>query len=139
MTFESDEEEEILKYSDTQERASIFYPEEENKRLEDSGGDGDDEGDGGENNSMSRKKGSVKQKGSKKGKGKKRGVNVNKGRLSLQIAGYSGKQNLTASEIVAFIPLSKIKVAARRALSLKGIKRKKKAKRKGGKKKKNSN
>jgi len=47
-------------------------------------------------------------------KGKPRIV---KGRLSLKVAGYSGYQRLPASKLIPYLPISKLRVAAKRALS----------------------
>jgi hypothetical protein len=67
------------------------------------------------------------------GKGLK-GIKFSKGRLALRLAGYSGVQRLAPSQLVRFIPLSKLKQAARKVLSRTGGKKIKKRKSRKGRK-----
>jgi len=49
-------------------------------------------------------------------------VKVVKGQLLLRVPGYSGYQRLGASQLVPFIPLKKLRQAAKRALRASGVK-----------------
>ena len=108
--FSSDQP--LLKFSENEERASF---------IEDK-----------EDTSMSRSKGGKGGKGKKTGKkalkGTK-GLKFSKGRLALRLAGF-GLQKLGASELVKFIPLSKLKQAAKKVLREKGTKQTKRRKNK---------
>lgn len=106
----------LLNYSDTQERASIFNPNADS--------------------SMPPRKKSGKRKSSKKygKKGGLKGVRVTKGKISLRVAGYSGLQKFGASELVRFVPLSKLRVAAKKVLGRSGAKKTSKKRRKGKRK-----
>jgi len=95
----------LLKYSENEERASFIQEEEEP--------------------SMSRRKGRKGQKrkrSSKKTLKGTKGLRFSKGRLALKLSGF-GVQKLGASELVKFIPLSKLKQAAKKVLRGKGTKR----------------
>jgi hypothetical protein len=85
---------------------------------------------------MPPKRRSRKRKGAKRGprKGLK-GVRVTKGKISLKIRGYSGIQKLGASELIHYIPLSKLKVAAKKVLRRSGAKKTKKRRKGKGKRK----
>ena len=61
-------------------------------------------------------------------KGKKRGVRVTKGKINLKVAGY-GNHHFSASQLVPFIPLSKLRVAAKRVLSKSGVRKTRKGRR----------
>lgn len=50
-------------------------------------------------------------------------VRLVKGKVALRIKGYPGVQRLGASQLVKFVPLNKLKVAAKRALGASGVKR----------------
>jgi hypothetical protein len=100
----------LVKYSQDLERASFF----------------DDVPD----SSMPRSKKS-KRKGTASPKAVK-GVRFIKGRIALRLSGY-GVQKLAAVDLVRFIPLSKLKQAAKKVLKSKGIRRTKKSKRKSKK------
>ena len=75
-------------------------------------------------------------KGTKRYKGLKpaKGVRVSKGKVSLRIAGFSGLQKLGASELIRFVPLNRLKSAAKKILKSSGKKTIRK-RRKGRKKK----
>jgi hypothetical protein len=102
----------LLKYSENEERASFIQEEEEP--------------------SMSRRKGQKRKRSSKKTLKGTKGLRFSKGRLALKLSGF-GVQKLGASELVKFIPLSKLKQAAKKVLRGKGTK---KTKRKRSKKRK---
>ena len=78
-----------------------------------------------------RRRGGKRRKGAKCGKALKgtKGLRFSKGRLSLRLAGF-GLQKIGASELVKYIPLSKLKQAAKKVLRGKGtrIKRKRRTK-----------
>lgn len=117
MTFNFSERKPLLHYSENEERAHFFDTDSIDL-------------------SMPRRKRSgktKKRKGRSAGKGLK-GVKFSKGRLALRIGGYSGVQRLAASQLVRFIPLSKLKQAARKVLQRTGGKKTKK-RRKGRKRK----
>ena len=63
-----------------------------------------------------------------------KGAKITKGRINLRVAGYSGLQNLGASDLIRFIPLNKLRVAAKKVLK-QSKKKTNKKKRKGRKKK----
>jgi hypothetical protein len=117
MVFGFSLDQPILKFSENEERASFIEPTEDT--------------------SMSRKKsgkGGKRKKGGKRGNSSKgtKGLRFSKGRLALRLSGF-GLQKLGASELVKFIPLSKLKQAAKKVLRGKGaqpIKRRKNKKRK---------
>lgn len=102
----------LLNYSDSQERASLVDSEFDSK------------------DSMPRK---YKRKSSRKIKRGLKGVRVTKGRISLKVSGYKGFQKLGASELIHYIPLSKLKAAAKKVLKRSGAKKTKK-RRKGKRK-----
>jgi len=116
MSHGANERTPLLNFSETQERASLI-----NTDFEED---------------------SMAKKGRKKGKGKKRvyggfkrkGVKLNKGKIKLKVAGFQGLQSLSASELIRFIPLSKLKAAAKRVLKKTGGKIRKVKKRKYKKK-----
>ena len=81
-----------------------------------------------------RKGGKRKNSGKKQLKGTK-GLKFSKGRLALRLAGF-GLQKLGASELVKFIPLSKLKQAAKKVLRGKGTKKTKRTNRRKNKKRK---
>jgi hypothetical protein len=56
-------------------------------------------------------------------------IRLVKGRLSLKIAGYLGLQRFGASQLIQFVPLNKIKVAAKKFLSQSRVKKSSKRKR----------
>lgn len=83
------------------------------------------------------KTGGKGKKGGKKGKkGKKSRVKVVKGKVNLKVGGFSGVQHLLASHLVQYIPLNKLKAAARKVLVASGIQPTHKKSGKGKKKKK---
>jgi hypothetical protein len=100
----------LLAYSDNQERASIYNFDENNPSMP-----------------------SKKRKSSKRKTGKK-ALRVTKGRVSLKVKGYSGNHSFSASQILPYIALSKVKLAAKKILSKSGKKKTRKSKR--GKKRK---
>ena len=102
----------ILKYSENEERASLIEPEEEPSMSRNKG----------------RKGGKRKKIGKKSFKGTK-GLKFSKGRLALRLSGF-GLQKLGASELVKYIPLSKLKQAAKKVLRGKGTPKTKKRKNK---------
>ena len=117
MTYNLTERKPLLHYSDQEERATFF-----DSDLLDS--------------SMPRRKKSgnkKKYKGKSASRGLK-GVKFSKGRLALRIGGYSGVQRLAPSQLVRFIPLSKLKQAARKVLQRSGGKKVKRRKKKGKRK-----
>jgi hypothetical protein len=59
-------------------------------------------------------------------------VRVVKGHLTLKVAGYPGLHRFGASQLIQFVPLNKIKVAAKKFLSQsrKGVKKPSPSKRK---------
>lgn len=56
-------------------------------------------------------------RGTRVGRGKPRVV---KGRVQVRVAGYSGVQKLAPSTLIPFLPVTKIKAAAKRALAATG-------------------
>lgn len=48
---------------------------------------------------------------------------VVKGRLALRVAGYSGLQKIPPSSLIPYLPVSKLRQAAKRALSASGKKK----------------
>jgi len=50
-------------------------------------------------------------------------IRLVKGRLSLKVAGYPGVHRFGASQLIQFVPLNKIKVAAKKILSQSRVKR----------------
>lgn len=60
-----------------------------------------------------------------------KGVRVTKGRISLKVGGYSGIQKLGASELIHFIPLAKLRVAAKKVLRRSGASKTRIRKRRG--------
>lgn len=122
MTYNFSERKPLLHYSDQEERANFFDTEELDS-------------------SMPRRKRSGKQKKGKRqstGKGLK-GVKFSKGRLALRIGGYSGVQRLAPSQLVRYIPLAKLKQAARKVLAKTGGKKIKRRKGRKGRKGKRKN
>jgi len=73
--------------------------------------------------------------GRKKSSGKRSRVRIVKGRLALRIPGYSGVQHLGAGQLVHYIPVSKLKAAAKKFLLKTGRLQKRGRRRKGRKRK----
>jgi len=112
----------LVSYSETLERASIFNP---NKRSEDSEDDIEDIDD--EEDLLSDSSSVVsmppRRRGRKRGTRKaKGGHRLKAGRINLRIPGF-GLQKLGASQLVRFVPLSKLKAAAKKVLRASGVKR----------------
>jgi hypothetical protein len=64
-------------------------------------------------------------------------VRVVKGHLTLKVAGYPGLHRFGASQLIQFVPLNKIKVAAKKILvqsNKKGVKKSRSSKRKRSRK-----
>ena len=116
MVFGFNSDQPLLKFSENEERAS-FIEEQDN------------------NTSMSRSKGGRRKKSPKKQLKGTKGLKFSKGRLALRLSGF-GLQKLGASELVKFIPLSKLKQAAKKVLRGKGTKQTKRTKRRKNKKRK---
>jgi hypothetical protein len=114
MTYNFTERKPLLHYSEEEERATVF-----DSDLPDS--------------PMPRRKKSNRQRKHKRrhlGKGLK-GVKFSKGRLALRVGGFSGVQRLAPSQLIRFIPLAKLKQAARKVLQKskgKTIKKRRKSK-----------
>ena len=126
MTYNFSEKKPLLHYSENEERASFFDTEElaEGRRQRQQQ----------RSPSMPRKKksGSTKKVGKRRFQSLK-GVKFSKGRLALHLKGYKGVQKLAPAQLVRYIPLTKLKQAARKVLSKFGEKkvRKRKGKKKG--------
>jgi hypothetical protein len=78
------------------------------------------------NSSMPRKTRSKSKKG-KSGSNKK--PRIVKGRIHLKVAGYSGIQKLAPSSLVPYLPINKLRIAAKKALGASGKSKKKTVKR----------
>jgi hypothetical protein len=115
MVFGFGSDQPLLKFSENEERASFIEEQ--------------------DNTSMSRSKSGKRKKSAKKQLKGTKGLKFSKGRLALHLAGF-GLQKLGASELVKFIPLSKLKQAAKKVLRGKGTKKTKRTKRKKDKKRK---
>jgi hypothetical protein len=50
-------------------------------------------------------------------------VRIVNGKVALRVAGYPGYQRLGASQLVRFVPLTKLRIAAKRVLGSSGAKR----------------
>jgi len=59
----------------------------------------------------------------RKGKRGKTTVRLVKGRLAIRVAGFPGFQRLAPSQLVRYIPLGKLKQAAKRVLGASGIRK----------------
>jgi hypothetical protein len=110
MVFGFTSDQPILKFSEKEERASFIEQEQDNSMSRNKG----------------RKGGKRKKTGKKALKGTK-GLKFSKGRLALNLSGF-GLQKLGASELVRYIPLSKLKQAAKKVLRGKGTQRTKRRK-----------
>jgi hypothetical protein len=102
MVYGFNSDQPLLKFSENDERASF---------IEDQ-----------EDTSMSRNKNRKGKKGGKTTLKGTKGLKFSKGRLALRLSGF-GLQKLGASELVKFIPLSKLKQAAKKVLREKGTKK----------------
>jgi hypothetical protein len=105
MYYGYNPEEPLLKYSEDCERASFI----EDNDVDESP------------MAKRRKKGGKRRKVGRKGRAPKitKGLRFNKGRLALSLSGF-GVQKLSASELVRYIPLSKLKAAAKKILKGRG-------------------
>jgi len=56
-------------------------------------------------------------------------VRIVNGRVALKVAGYPGYQRVGASQLVRFVPLNKLRVAAKRVLGSSGVKRQRRRRR----------
>jgi hypothetical protein len=112
MVFGFNSDQPILKFSENEERASFIEQEEDTSMSR----------------NKSRKGGKRKKTGKKALKGTK-GLRFVKGRLALHLSGF-GLQKVGASELVKYIPLSKLKQAAKKVLRGKGTLRTKRRKNK---------
>ena len=104
MVFGFSSDQPLLKFSENEERASFIEDKEDTSMSRSKGGKG----------------GKRKKTGKRALKGTK-GLKFSKGRLAFRLAGF-GLQKLGASELVKFIPLSKLKQAAKKVLRGKGTK-----------------
>lgn len=95
MSYHFPQEKPLLNYSDTLERATLV--------------DYDDNDD---DDSMPRI--AKRRRKSRQKRGRK--IKTTKGRISLKIKGYSGKTSFSAAQLLPFIPLNKIKIAAKKVL-----------------------
>jgi hypothetical protein len=111
MSFDLSDQKPLLHYSEDEERAHFF--------------DSDNI-----NVPMPRKT----RIGKKKKSRKVTGVRIQKGRLALRVKGYKGVQRIAPAQLVRFIALSKLKVAAKKVLQHSGGKKKLRKKRKVKKK-----
>jgi len=114
----------LVSYSETLQRASVFNPnsEEQDEEEEEDSGLSDEEeefSDFSESSMPARRKRGAG--GGRRGK-VKGGHRLKAGRINLRIPGF-GLQKLGASQLVRFIPLSKLKVAAKKVLKASGVKR----------------
>lgn len=73
----------------------------------------------------SKKSRSSTRRGGRKTKTRVTKVKLINGKVALRIKGYPGIQRLGASQLVRFVPLNKLKVAAKRVLGTSGVKRQK--------------
>ena len=118
MVYGFTSEQPLLKFSENEERAS-FIEEQEDTSM---------------SRNKTRKGGKGRKSGKKAVKGTK-GLKFSKGRLALRLSGF-GLQKLGASELVKFIPLSKLKQAAKKVLREKGTKKTSKRRKSKNKKRK---
>ena len=63
-----------------------------------------------------------------------KGVKIVNGKLSLKVSGYSGVQKLAPAQLIRYIPLTRLKSAAKKVLHLSGHPQIKKKKKKSKKK-----
>lgn len=56
-------------------------------------------------------------------------VRIVNGKVALKVAGYPGYQRVGASQLVRFVPLNKLRIAAKRALGSTGAKRQRRRRR----------
>jgi len=114
MSYGSEERKPLLNFSETQERASLF----KTKFSDDDQDEDQDDVDNKDDESMP----SRKRKGGKRKKGgiNRKGFRLKKGRIGIRVAGYKGLQSVTASDLVRYVPLSKLKVAAKKFLNVTG-------------------
>lgn len=63
-------------------------------------------------------------------------IKIVRGKVALRIGGFPGVQHVGASQIVRFVPLNKIRAAAKRVLGGSSKRTKKRSSRKGGKRRK---
>ncbi len=99
MTYNFTERKPLLHYSEEEERATVFDSELPNL-------------------SMSRRKKASKLRKHKQrhlGKGLK-GIKFSKGRLAIRLGGFAGVQRVAPSQLIRFIPLTRLKQAARKVL-----------------------
>lgn len=122
MSYGFQERKLLVPYSENEERAQIINVSE----LE---------------SSMPRKSKRLSKKKSKRSKKIRnsfkgfKGVRIVNGKLALKVLGYQGVQKLAPSQIVRFIPLNKLKTAAKKVLHLTEHTKSKRKKRKSKKKK----
>ena len=107
MSYEIYKEKNLLEYSETQNRATLVDFEDENDQ---------------EDFSVEKKK---NQKNKQSKKKQRKGLTVNNGKIVLRIPGYRGIQSLAVSELVHFIPISKLKVAGNKLIRKLGVQRSK--------------
>jgi hypothetical protein len=110
MSYGNQERKPLLNYSESEERASLF-------QSEDSMPPG-------------RKRRSKSKKGKRKYTGLK-GVKFIKGKVALRISGYKGISKLSASDLVRYIPLAKLRAAGKKILGKSKKSKKRRIKKKG--------
>ena len=69
---------------------------------------------------------SPRQKKKTQQKSLKKGINLTNGQLNFRIVGYQGTQNISVLDLVHYIPVSRLKAAAKKFLIHSGIKKKRK-------------
>lgn len=77
----------------------------------------------------SKRKRSSSRRGGRRSKTRVTKVRLINGKVVLRIQGYPGVQRVGASQLVRFVPLNKLKTAAKRALGASGVQRKKRRRR----------
>jgi hypothetical protein len=78
------------------------------------------------NSSMPKK---IRSKGKKGKSTNTRKPRIVKGRIHLKVAGYSGIQKISPSSLVPYLPINKLRLAAKKALGATGKTKKKSVKR----------
>lgn len=91
------------------------------------------ESDSESSNSMPKRRRQKQKKNTKRRQNKKK-IAVTAGRFPIRVSGYPGIQHLSASAVIPYIPLTKLKLAAKKVLKRTGVTKNKNKKRRKSRK-----
>ena len=104
----------LLRFSNSEERACVYFDDDDDEDDESDNNDVDDDSHMARTKRRGRKRGRKGKRG-RRSRGAK-GVRVNKGSVALRVKGFPGVQHLRASALVRHVPAVKLRAAAKKVL-----------------------